>query len=61
MERTRTYIVVQIERSVAILEDRHGTRKRVHMNHVKKVDCDLDLVEFRGRGRPRILVGRCNG
>lgn len=53
------FVVEAINRPMAVLADRGGNTKRLHMNHLKKFTGDAELGEFRGRGRPR-LRGRCN-
>jgi len=51
------YRVVFVDHPHVVLADRHGTHKKVHLNHVKPCKSSLDLAEFRSRGRPRILGG----
>ena len=49
--------VVKINRPLAILMDRHGKEKRIHLNHIKSIETNQPLAEFRSRGRPRNLRG----
>ena len=43
------------------LVDRTGKKKTVHVNHLKRISYTTELGIFRGRGRPRNLIGRCGG
>ena len=53
--------MVSVERPRAKLVDRNGKDKWIHLNHVKRITYDAPLGEFRGRGRPRKLGGKCDG
>ena len=55
------YRVVELDPPRVKLVDRNGKPKVVHLNHVKRTECDKELGIFRGRGRPRIQRGRCSG
>ena len=53
------FVVDAVDRPMAVLSDRQGKTKKLHVNHLKRFDGDAQLGEFRGRGRPR-LRGRCD-
>ena len=55
------YRVIEVNHPKVKLKDCNGKEKEVHLNHVKQIECDKALDVFRGRGRPRILRGRCSG
>ena len=48
------YKIKEIHRPTAILSDKWGRTKQVHLNHVKLYRSRVPLAEFRFRGRPRI-------
>lgn len=46
------YVVVEIKKPVAWVEDAKGKRRKIHLNQLKRCE-DFRLETFRGRGRPR--------
>jgi len=50
--------IEEIHRPMAILSDKIGRTRKVHLNHVKLYKNRIPLAEFRFRGRPPNLGGR---